>query len=70
MTVVFDKDLYSESAVRQAISDYAEIAKIELTGNDDSLVSTIVRSEYPLETTALEFSNYVLNLSVMSEKNA
>ena len=27
MTVVFDKDLYSESAVRQAILDYAEIAE-------------------------------------------
>lgn len=70
MTVVFDKDLYSESAVRQAIADYAEIAVIEMISNEKSCVCTIVRSEYPLGTTALEFSNYVLNLSVMSEKDA
>ncbi len=70
MTVVFDKDLYSESAVRQAILDYAEIAEIGLICSEDNCVCTIIRSEYPLETTALEFSNYVLNLSVMSEKDA
>ncbi len=70
MTVVFDKDLYHESAIRRAIVDYASIAEIEMVSNDDSCACTIVRAEYPLETTALHFSNYVLNLSVMSEKNS
>lgn len=70
MKVVFDKNLYYETAVRRAIDDYSELAEIKMTSTPDSCVCSIIRSDYPLETTTLEFSNYVLNLSVMSEKNA
>ena len=68
MTIRFDKTLYSEKAVKQAIADYASLAVIIMTNSPECCVCTIVRSEYPLETTALEFSNYVLNLTVMGEK--
>ena len=68
MTIRFDKSLYSEKAIRQAIADYTSLAEISMTSSPESCVCTIVRSDYPIETTALEFSNYVLNLTVMGEK--
>ena len=70
MIVEFDKTIYSEKAVRQAITDYAGFAEIELTITPAACVCSIVRSDYSMEETVLEFSNYVLNLSVMSGKEA
>ncbi len=68
MKIDFDKSIYSEKAVRQAINDYASIADIEMINTPERCVCSITRSDYPIEITRLEFSNYVLNLSVMSEK--
>lgn len=68
MRIEFDKTIYSEKAVRQAINNYATIANIEMINTPESYVCSINQSVYPIETTLLEFSNYVLNLSVMSEK--
>lgn len=68
MNIVYDKTLYSGSAIRKAIADYASIADIEVQESSDRFICTINRSKYPLDTTALEFSNYVLNLSVASER--
>lgn len=68
MTIEFDKTIYSEKAVRQAIDSYASIADIEMINTQESCVCSINQSVYPIETTLLEFSNFVLNLSVMSEK--
>lgn len=68
MKTEFDKRIYSEKAVRQAIKDYASIADIEMINTPERCVCSINRSALPIETTLLEFSNYVLNLSVMSEK--
>lgn len=68
MKIEFDKAIYSENAVKQAIHDYASIADIELVDTQERSICSINRSVYPIETTLLEFSNYVLNLSVMSEK--
>lgn len=69
MTVQFDKSIYSEKAVRQAIEDYKSIAKIKLFCTSEYCNCSIIHSEYPMETTMLELSNYVLNLTVMSENN-
>ena len=69
MTILFDKSIYTEKAVRQAIEDYKSIAKIELFCTSEHCDCSIISSEYPMKTTALEFSNYVLNLTVMSENN-
>lgn len=68
MIIQFDKSLYSEQAVKQAIDDYAPIAKIHISCTPEYYVCSIVQSNYPIETTVQEFSNYVLNLTVMSEK--
>lgn len=68
MKVEFDKAIYSEKAIKQAILDYESIADIEMNNTPERYVCSIKRSDYPMETTMLEFSNYVLNLSVMSEK--
>ena len=70
MIVEFDKTIYSEKAVKQAIADYAGLAEIEMTSTPIACVCSVVRSDYPMEITVLEFSNYVLNLSVMSGKEA
>ena len=68
MNIEYDKTLYSGSAIRKAITDYSLIADIEMQESSDHFICTINRSKYPLDTTALEFSNYVLNLSVASER--
>lgn len=70
MIVEFDKTIYSEKAVRRAIADYAGFTEIEMTSTPEACVCSVVRSDYSMEKTALEFSNYVLNLSVMSGKEA
>lgn len=68
MTIQFDKSIYSETAIRQGINDYAYLAEIELSSTSKHYICSIIRSDYPMEITALEFSNYVLNLTVMKEK--
>ena len=65
MIIQFDKSIYMEAAVRQAINDYASIAEIKMTSTSECCICSINRSDYPIELTALEFSNYVLNLTVM-----
>ena len=47
------------------------LTKLKLTysgATDTNNAFRVAGSEYPMNTTVLEFSNYVLNLSVMSEK--
>lgn len=68
MIIEFDKEIYPEKAVRQAIIDYASIADIGMSNTSEKCICSINRSVYPIEITLLEFSNYVLNLSVTSEK--
>lgn len=68
MIVKFDKALYSYRAIRQAIIDYSSVADIDIIDSDDSFICSINKSRYDMGVTKLEFSNYVLNLSVMSEK--
>ena len=67
MTLRYDSSLYSEEAIRQAVLDYAAIADIEISSSDDSYNCHIIKSKYSLKQTALEFSNYILVLSVMKE---
>ena len=68
MKIWFDKTFYSEIAIKRAIKDYAPLAEIKMNSTPECCICTISRSKYPMKTTILEFSNYVLNLSVMSEK--
>ena len=68
MIVEFDKSIYSDRAVRQAVVDYLSIADIEITDSEKYYICLIKTSKYDMEITKLEFSNYVLNLSAMGEK--
>lgn len=64
MIVTFDKKIYKEQAIRTAILDYQQIAEILLKVRPLNFECKIVQSVYPIDITALEFSNYVLNQSV------
>ena len=59
----FDLALYSAEAVFQAAKAYAAIAQIEVGRGPGLCRCRILRSSAPMERTALEFSNYVLELS-------
>ena len=68
MRVQYDKSIYSETAIKKAIVDYSNLAEIELYNTPECFICSINHSDYPMEITAMEFSNYVLNLTVMEEK--
>ena len=68
MIIKFDKSIYHEQAITQAICDYKSIATIESYDIPGFCVCIIKTSKYLMDKTALEFSNYVLNLSIMREK--
>ena len=63
----FDGALYPVSAVRSAISDYASIARIVMEKTEKGCICRIEASAAPFELTALEFANYVLELSCMED---
>ena len=65
----FDGALYPASAVRRAISDYTSIAKIAIEETEKGCICRIEASAAPMELTALEFANYVLELSCMEDGN-
>ena len=67
MILRFDKTLYSVHAIKQAIQEYSSIAEIDFLNSDADYICTIRKSRYSAEKTALEFSNYVLCLSVAGE---
>lgn len=59
----FDLALYSAEAVFLAVKAYAAIAQIEVEREPGLCRCRILRSSASLELTALEFANYVLELS-------
>ena len=72
--IAFDLSLYSEDAVLRAIQDYKGIAEIEykatqknpgLDNNAEKQIECVIsHSMYDIETTRLEFCNYVLSLTI------
>lgn len=64
----FDLALYSAEAVFQAAKAYAAIAQIEVEREPGLCRCSILRSAAPMELTALEFANYVLELSCRKEE--
>lgn len=64
MIVHFDQTIYKEQAVAMAIRDYQQVAEILLKVKPFCFECNIVHSIYPIDITALEFSNYVLNQTV------
>ncbi len=62
--IQFDTSLYSADAVLKAIEDYKDIASISCIKSHNKMICSIEHSEYDLDLTAHEFSNYVLGLTV------
>ena len=65
----FDGALYPASTVRKAVSDYAPIARIVMEETEKGCICRIEASAAPIELTALEFANYVLELSCVEDGN-
>ena len=65
----FDGALYPASVMRRAVSEYASIARIAIEETEKGCICRIKASAAPLELTALEFANYVLELSCMEDGN-
>lgn len=69
MTILFDLDIYSIDAVRQAVKNYEFIASIDVQIKDPMCICHIAHTRYDLQTTCDEFSNYVLELTVSQENS-
>lgn len=65
----FDGELYPASAVRRALSDYASIARIVMEKTEKGCICRVEAALAPIEQTALEFANYVLELSCVEDGN-
>lgn len=65
----FDGALYPASAVRRALSDYASIARIVMRKRKKAVSAELKLLSAPIERTALEFANYVLELSCVEDGN-
>ena len=63
--ISFDSQIYRRSAIRQACSDYHDLADIQYTENGNQVLCEINNPQGDPELIADEFSNYVLNLTVM-----
>ena len=68
-TVKFDKSIYSKRAVQESIKEYADIAKFNFAESESDYICRIIHSIYPVNITILEFSNYVLGITVQAERH-
>jgi len=67
-TVIFDLDFYKSSAIEQAISDYTDLAKIDINNDCHYYTCCLSGCTYDETLTAKEFSNYVLQLSLQNNE--
>ncbi len=65
--ISFDAALYNLKALEQAVRDYTKIAKIRIHDRGDKYECEILQTQVEPELLIHEFSNYVLDLSVMME---
>ncbi len=61
--VLFSKEIYTVDTIMQAICDYKELAAISVKDTDNSYRVIFTDTVYPLELTAKEFENYIINLT-------
>ena len=55
--------VYDGTLINQAIKDYGTICCISCSRKEDEIICTFSRSVADLELTALEFSNYLIELA-------
>lgn len=63
ITVNYPASVYEKTVVEQAIADYRGICRIRLRSDGREYVCVFSRSRADLELTALEFTNYLIELS-------
>ena len=64
MKLRFDTSIYLPTAIDKAILDYQQIASIKAIRSGNHIVCELSGCVYPEDITQMEFSNYVLNLTV------
>ncbi len=60
--LLLSDELYNESAIRQAIADYAQLCKVSYMHTAQYYVLVFQRCKYDKALTISEFCNYVLDL--------
>ena len=63
--ISFDSSIYRKEAVRQACSDYRELADIRIIEEPGSFLCDIRNPQADPDLISDEFCNYVLNLTIM-----
>ena len=63
ISLQFPKNVYSAESISVAINGYRDICKIEVTEDKDYIHCVLTNSVTDLEVTALEFCNYLIELS-------
>lgn len=63
MTLRFNKKIYSQSAIKQAINDYSHLANFEFNQNKNYFLIEVKKIKPELKNVlGDEFSNYLLSL--------
>lgn len=63
-TIIFDKEIYSYVAIKQAIISYKKFAEIKIIDEGCQYICLINNTIYNLEETCREFDNHVLQLTI------
>ena len=64
MKIEFDNELYIRKAIEQGIIDYNDITPIQLWEDNNKYICEIEHTGDEAELIGLEFSNYVLNMTL------
>ena len=60
--ILFNKGIYNSLAIQRAVKDYSQICNIQVVETENSIRCIFTNSKYDLQETALEFSNYLLEI--------
>lgn len=60
--ILFYKSIYSPLAIQRAVADYSQICEIEVLETENVIRCIFTNSRFGLQQTALEFSNYLLEI--------
>lgn len=63
LSLTYPKSVYNMAQVERAAQDYQGICRVAVTEDSADIICTFSRSIAGLERTALEFSNYLIELA-------
>ena len=64
---MFDLDIYSNKAINDTIMAFGELAQISTRQEENCIYCTLDSCKYEYEQTALEFQNYILQLTIQGD---